>query len=126
MPVTVVKAGPNVVTRIRTPERDGYSAVQLAYVAEQFLLDTFTNPNRHLGYADIKRNGFALVDLNASRMEVVFHAIKASELKAPIASDALVEKFSTTRFKVESGAPELYKEVDGAWKLWDPEELAWT
>ena len=33
VPVTVVKAGPNVVTRIRTPERDGYSAVQLAYGA---------------------------------------------------------------------------------------------
>jgi large subunit ribosomal protein L3 len=31
VPVTVVKAGPNVVTRIRTPEADGYSAVQLAY-----------------------------------------------------------------------------------------------
>ena len=31
VPVTVVKAGPNVVTRIRTPERDGYSAVQLAF-----------------------------------------------------------------------------------------------
>jgi large subunit ribosomal protein L3 len=31
VPVTVVKAGPNVVTCIRTPERDGYSAVQLAY-----------------------------------------------------------------------------------------------
>jgi large subunit ribosomal protein L3 len=31
VPVTVVEAGPNVVTRIRTPERDGYSAVQLAY-----------------------------------------------------------------------------------------------
>jgi large subunit ribosomal protein L3 len=31
VPVTVVKAGPNVVTRIRTQERDGYSAVQLAY-----------------------------------------------------------------------------------------------
>jgi len=31
VPVTVIKAGPNVVTRIRTPERDGYSAVQLAY-----------------------------------------------------------------------------------------------
>ena len=31
VPVTVVKAGPNVVTRIRTPERDGYSAMQLAY-----------------------------------------------------------------------------------------------
>src|SRR6201985_2441035 len=31
VPVTVVKAGPNVVTMIRTPERDGYSAGQLAY-----------------------------------------------------------------------------------------------
>jgi large subunit ribosomal protein L3 len=31
VPVTVLKAGPNVVTQIRTPETDGYSAVQLAY-----------------------------------------------------------------------------------------------
>jgi large subunit ribosomal protein L3 len=31
VPVTVVKAGPNVVTRIRTPEVDGYSAVQLGF-----------------------------------------------------------------------------------------------
>ncbi|MFF3566796.1 50S ribosomal protein L3 [Nocardia jiangxiensis] len=33
VPVTVVKAGPNVVTQIRTVERDGYSAVQLAFGA---------------------------------------------------------------------------------------------
>lgn len=33
VPVTVVRAGPNVVTQIRTPDRDGYSAVQLAYGA---------------------------------------------------------------------------------------------
>src|SRR5271170_328370 len=31
VPVTVVKAGPCVVTQIRTPEKDGYVAVQLAY-----------------------------------------------------------------------------------------------
>jgi large subunit ribosomal protein L3 len=31
VPVTVVKAGPCVITRVRTPERDGYSAVQLAF-----------------------------------------------------------------------------------------------
>jgi len=31
VPVTVVKAGPCVVTRIRTQEKDGYCAVQLAY-----------------------------------------------------------------------------------------------
>jgi large subunit ribosomal protein L3 len=31
VPVTVVKAGPCVVTQIRTPDKDGYAAVQLAY-----------------------------------------------------------------------------------------------
>jgi large subunit ribosomal protein L3 len=31
VPVTVVKAGPCVVTQIRTQEKDGYTAIQLAY-----------------------------------------------------------------------------------------------
>ena len=31
VPVTVVKAGPCVVTQVRTPDVDGYSAVQLAF-----------------------------------------------------------------------------------------------
>jgi large subunit ribosomal protein L3 len=31
VPVTVVRAGPCVVTQVRTPDRDGYAAVQLAY-----------------------------------------------------------------------------------------------
>jgi large subunit ribosomal protein L3 len=33
VPVTVVKAGPCVVTQIRTPDKDGYSAIQIAYGA---------------------------------------------------------------------------------------------
>jgi len=33
VPVTVVKAGPCVVTQVRTPEVDGYDAVQIAYGA---------------------------------------------------------------------------------------------
>ncbi len=33
VPVTVVQTGPNVVTQIRTPDKDGYAAVQLAYGA---------------------------------------------------------------------------------------------
>jgi large subunit ribosomal protein L3 len=58
VPVTVVKAGPNVVTLIRTPERDGYSAVQLAYgeisprKVNKPLTGQYTaaglNPRRHL------------------------------------------------------------------------------
>lgn len=33
VPVTVIQAGPCVVTQVRTPEKDGYSAVQLAFGA---------------------------------------------------------------------------------------------
>ncbi|HEX7659281.1 MAG TPA: 50S ribosomal protein L3 [Pseudonocardiaceae bacterium] len=33
VPVTVVKAGPCVVTQVRTPEKDGYQAVQFAFGA---------------------------------------------------------------------------------------------
>lgn len=33
VPVTVVKAGPCVVTQVRTPDSDGYSAVQIAFGA---------------------------------------------------------------------------------------------
>lgn len=58
VPVTVVKAGPNVVTRVRTAERDGYAAVQLAYgeisprkvnkpVTGQYAV-AGVNPRRHL------------------------------------------------------------------------------
>jgi large subunit ribosomal protein L3 len=58
VPVTVVKAGPNVVTQIRTAERDGYEAVQLAFgaidprkvskpVAGQFAKAGVT-PRRHI------------------------------------------------------------------------------
>ncbi len=58
VPVTVVKAGPCVVTQIRTQDKDGYSAVQLAYgqidprkvtkpVAGHFKAANVT-PRRHL------------------------------------------------------------------------------
>jgi large subunit ribosomal protein L3 len=58
VPVTVVKAGPNVVTQIRTTERDGYEALQLAFgaidprkvskpVAGQFTKAGVT-PRRHI------------------------------------------------------------------------------
>ena len=58
VPVTVVKAGPCVVTQLRTQEKDGYTAVQIAYgeidprkvtkpVAGHFK-SADVNPRRHL------------------------------------------------------------------------------
>ncbi len=67
VPVTVVKAGPNVITQIRTQETDGYTAVQLAYgaidprkvtkpVTGQYTKAGVT-PRRHL--AEIRVNDIA-------------------------------------------------------------------
>ncbi|OAN34585.1 50S ribosomal protein L3 [Mycolicibacterium iranicum] len=66
VPVTVVKAGPNVVTRIRTTERDGYSAVQLAYgeISPRKVTKPVTgqyaaagvNPRRHLAELRLAEN----------------------------------------------------------------------
>jgi large subunit ribosomal protein L3 len=72
VPVTVVKAGPNVVTRIRTPEVDGYSAVQLAYgeisprkitkpLAGQYAA-AGVNPRRHLAELRLDDEGAAAAD----------------------------------------------------------------
>jgi large subunit ribosomal protein L3 len=70
VPVTVVKAGPCVVTQIRTPEKDGYAAVQLAYgqidprkvtkpVAGHFRSANVT-PRRHLVELRTATEGYEL------------------------------------------------------------------
>ena len=43
VPVTVIQAGPCVVTQVRTPEKDGYSAVQLGVRRHQ---GQVTSPSR--------------------------------------------------------------------------------
>ena len=60
VPVTVIEAGPNVVTQVRTPETDGYSAVQLAFdptlaaVSSILILITFTIMVAHQVVARIR------------------------------------------------------------------------
>ncbi len=101
VPVTVVKAGPNVVTRIRTAERDGYSAVQLAYgeisprkvtkpLAGQYAA-AGVNPRRHL--AELR-----LDDETAAQYEV------GQELTAEIFSDgSYVDVTGTSKGKGFAG-----------------------
>jgi large subunit ribosomal protein L3 len=99
VPVTVVKAGPCVVTQIRTKEKDGYTAVQLAYgqidprkvtkpVAGHFKAANVT-PRRHL------------VEL---RTDAIEDYTVGQELGADVFSDgALVDVSGTTRGKGTAG-----------------------
>src|SRR6476661_3836579 len=99
VPVTVVKAGPCVVTQIRTQEVDGYTAVQLAYgqidprkvtkpVAGHFKAANVT-PRKHL------------VEL---RTDAIEGYTVGQELGADVFADgALVDVTGTTRGKGTAG-----------------------
>jgi large subunit ribosomal protein L3 len=99
VPVTVVKAGPCVVTQIRTQEKDGYTAVQLAYgqvdprkvtkpVAGHFKAANVT-PRRHL------------VEL---RTDAIADYTVGQELGADVFADgAVVDVTGTTKGKGTAG-----------------------
>jgi len=99
VPVTVVKAGPCVVTQIRTQEKDGYTAVQLAYgqidprkvtkpVAGHYKAANVT-PRRHL------------VEL---RTDAVGEYTIGQEISADVFADgALVDVTGTTKGKGTAG-----------------------
>jgi len=99
VPVTVIQAGPNVITQLRTQDRDGYTAVQIAYgaidprkvtkpVAGQYEKAGVT-PRRHL--AEIRVN-------DVSEFEI------GQELTAEIFADgALVDVTGTSKGKGFAG-----------------------
>jgi large subunit ribosomal protein L3 len=100
VPVTVVKAGPCVVTQIRTQEKDGYSAVQLAFgqidprkvtkpVAGHFKAAEVT-PRRHL------------VELRTSSIEGYEVGAEVTVLTTFKAGD-LVDVTGTTKGKGTAG-----------------------
>ena len=80
IPVTVVQAGPCVVAQVRTPERDGYAAVQLGFGA---LSEKRTNKPR--------KGHFAKAGVAATRHLVEFRTDDAGEYA--VGSTVTVEKF---------------------------------
>src|SRR5947207_3908410 len=99
VPVTVVKAGPCVVTQIRTIEKDGYTAVQLAY--GQIDPRKVTKPVAgHYKAADVTPRRH-LVEL---RTDAIADYTLGQELGADVFADgALVDVTGTTKGKGTAG-----------------------
>ena len=53
IPVTVLQAGPCVVTQIKTVENDGYEAVQVGFVDKKEKLSTETRLARRKSFTDM-------------------------------------------------------------------------
>jgi large subunit ribosomal protein L3 len=99
VPVTVVQAGPCVVTQVRTPDKDGYAAVQLAYGA--------VNPRR---VTKPRAGHFAKADVAPRRHIVELRTTDASEyalgqevVAATFAAGQLIDVTGKTKGKGFAG-----------------------
>ena len=99
VPVTVIQAGPCVVTQVRTPEKDGYNAVQLGFGA--IASRKVTKPTQgHFDKADVtpRRHLLELRTANASEFTL------GQELTAEVfAGGEFVDVTGTTKGKGTAG-----------------------
>ncbi len=99
VPVTVIQAGPCVVTQVRTPETDGYNAVQLGYGAIK--ADKVTKPQAgHFAKADVTPRKHLLELRTANAAEYTL----GQELTAELFADGeFVDVTGTTKGKGTAG-----------------------
>ncbi|HJE52463.1 MAG TPA: 50S ribosomal protein L3 [Tessaracoccus flavescens] len=99
VPVTVIQAGPCVVTQVRTPEVDGYNAVQLGFGAVK--AKKVTKPEAgHFAKADVtpRKHLVELRTANASEFEL------GQELTAEVFADGdVVDVTGTSKGKGTAG-----------------------
>ena len=99
VPVTVIQAGPCVVTQVRTPEQDGYNAVQLGFGAVK--AKKVTKPEAgHFAKADVtpRKHLVELRTADASEFEL------GQELTAEVFADGeIVDVTGTSKGKGTAG-----------------------
>jgi alkaline phosphatase D len=100
----------------------------IAELVGNLLTDEDTRPNPHLGWLELEKNGYAVVAASGDALLMTAYLIDdtlvarpSHELAAPL--DALFER---AEFRVKSGSRTLEQKLDGVWRRWDPESLAWV
>ena len=84
--------------------------------------------NAHLCHFDGARHGFCVAEAGAAELVVTMHALDGNEVLTDQtgAGAALLAKVRKQRFKTVTGASEIFKEIDGAWKRWDAATQTWV
>ncbi len=99
VPVTVIQAGPCVVTQVRTPEADGYSAVQLGFGAVK--AKKVTKPDAgHFARADVTPRRHLVEIRTADASEFTLGQELTAEVFAP---DEIVDVTGVSKGKGTAG-----------------------
>ena len=106
VPVTVLEAGPNAVLQHRTPERDGYSALQLGF-GERRAKTVWKAMQGHFAKANAAPRRF-VAECRVAAEELDKHAV-GSELKADVFSPGQrVDVIGTSKGRGTSGVVRRY------------------
>ena len=102
-------------------------ADMLAKGIDGLLLAKDTKVNPFLGFANSSANGYIVVEAGAKELVVSMHMIAGNQIGKDFSGDeaTLAKFFKVATFKTITGESELYQQLDGAWKKWDPTTQAY-
>jgi alkaline phosphatase D len=109
------------------PAMAAAGAPALAFGIIGLLQDKEKKPSPQLAYANVTDHGYAVMEVGAETIEATFHAIDGkTDIENLYEDPSLASRFIPTHFTVKSGANDLFHEVDGVLKRWDPVEADWV
>ena len=102
-------------------------AEMLAKNIDGLLLATDTKVNPFMAFANSSANGYVVVEAGAKELVATMHMIPGNQIGKDFSGDeATLAKFiKVATFKTLPGESELYQQLEGAWKKWDPTTQAW-
>jgi alkaline phosphatase D len=103
-------------------------AALLAQLVGTLLAAKETRPNPHIGWYDLENNGCAVLTAGPDTLELSAYTIDDELVPVPprALERPLADLFQETRFRVTAGVRELERELEGEWKRWDRDSLAWV
>jgi alkaline phosphatase D len=103
-------------------------AATLALAVETLLQDAQARPNPHIGWLDLKNNGYALLSAGADALEATMVTLHVEFVRRPPSelSDDFDSHFQKIPFRVPVGSRDLEQNIDGDWRRWDLEAMRWV
>lgn len=107
---------------------DFEQAALLVEALDSLLGSASLKTNPQLGYARSDLHGFVMIELDADKLDATYHQVAVDYLLSDYSDrvSELLGQFTTERFRVNAGERELYRELDGQWRRWDRETMAWV
>lgn len=112
-------------TAASDPALSAAGAVTLAEQIQNFLFG-LSRPNPPLAYARVDHAGYAKIECDGAALHCTFHQLDEDAVATDVPQADLDMMFETKRFRVDAGAADLFSDVGGSEKRWDPDTAAWV